>query len=161
MWWKAGCTGRRTLAPWEQARGGHLRLPVVHLGHPPHASAPQPDILVAVAPAVHRALDQAALLPEVGIQLRQRPPDRVAFALVVEAVALILVLAAACTGVDAVVCFKLRAELLDVDGLDVAPYGVFHLDAVPRVLKGNPLHAVVILSDDKRGRGRNGTRSCT
>jgi hypothetical protein len=106
--------------------------------------------LVAVAPAVHGALDEAALSAEARVELCKCPSHGVALSLVVEAVALVLVLVAARAGVDAVLRLELLGKLVDVDGLDIAADGVFHLDAVSRVLECDPLDAVLVLSDDQR-----------
>lgn len=70
--------------------GGRLcRISVVDLGHATYATTTQSDVLIAIPPAVDGALDKAAFLAQIGVQLRQRPTDRVALALVVKAVALV------------------------------------------------------------------------
>lgn len=86
--------------------------------------------MVAVAPAVDGALNEAALFAQVGVELCQRPADGVALALVMQSIALVLVLATAGARIDAVVGLELGAQPFHIDGLDVAADGVFHLDAV-------------------------------
>lgn len=136
-----------------------LLLAAVHLGHAADSSASEPGILVAVAPAVHGALDQASLAAQRDVELRQGPSDPVAISLVNQAVSAILILGAAGPRVHAVLLLELGRELVNVDRLDVAADGVLHLDAVARVLKGNPLHAVAVLPHDQRRRRRDGARS--
>ena len=74
-----------------------------------------------------------------------------------QAVALVLVLGAARARVDAVLGLEVLGEAVDVDRLDVAADGVLHLDAVARVLKGDPLNAVLVLPNDEGRGGRDGT----
>jgi len=95
-------------------------LPVADLGHSPNPPTPETRILVAVAPAVHGALDEAALSAKARVELCKCPSHGVALSLVVKAVALVLVLVAARAGVDAVLCLELLSELVDVDGLNIA-----------------------------------------
>jgi hypothetical protein len=136
------------------------RLSVSHLRHSPHSTTAQPRILVAVAPAVDGALDEAALSSQARIQLCEGPTHGVALGLVVQAVALVLVFGTACSGVDAVLCLELRRKILQVYRFDVAAYRVLHFDPVARVLKSNPLHAVLVLLDDERcGCGNRARRS--
>lgn len=133
------------------------RLTGTGLGHPPHTTAAKPRILIAVTPAVDGTLDQTALSAQGRIQFGQGPSHGVAFGLVNEAVAAVLVLGAAGAGVDAVVRLELLAQAVDVDGLDVTPDLIFHLDAISRILERDPLHPVVILAHDERGGGRDGS----
>lgn len=152
---------RCTWTAWPCHVGAMIRcncLTVRDFRHPPDAATAQPRVLVAVAPAVDGSLDETALSPKAWIQLCERPSYRVAFRLVVQAVALILVLGAACARVDAVLTLELLGQLIDIDGLNVAADGIFHLDSVARVFKRDPLNAVLILLDNKRCSGRNGTR---
>jgi len=130
----------------------------VHLGHSPDSTTSQSHVLVAVAPAVDCSLDQAALLSEVRVQLCQCPTDSIALGLVVKPIALVGILLAACARVNAVVRFEIRAEIFNVDRLDIASDRVFHLDSIPGVLECDPLNAVIVLSDYKGGRCRNGSR---
>ena len=123
-------------------------LTVVDLGHPPDAPASQPRVLVAVPPAVDGPLDQASLSTKARVQLGQRPANRVALSLVHQPVAAVLVFAAACPGVHAVLRLEFRAQSLNVDRLDVAPDGVLHLDAVAGVFEGDPLDTIVILANN-------------
>lgn len=149
--------------PSEALLHGHLglfcilvdELARVDLGHAPHATRAQSRVLVAVAPAVDGALDEAALGAQTGVELCQGPADRVALALVDEPVAAVLILAAAGARVHAVLRLEFGAERVDVDGFHVAPDRVFHLDAVPRVLEGDPLHAVSVLAHNERCRCRD------
>lgn len=139
-------------------RGSHC-LAVIHLRHAAHTPTPQTRVLVAVSPAVDGALDQTALAAQTRIELCQRPSDGVAFGLVHETVPAVLVLGTAGARVDAVLGLEFLGQGLNVDVLDVAADGVFHLDAVARVFKGDPLDAVVVLADDKRCGGRDGAGS--
>lgn len=132
----------------------------VDLCHATNAARAQARILVAVSPRVDGALDEAALPPQAGVELGEGPADGVALALVDEAVAAVLVLGAAGAGVDAVLGLEFGGQRVDGYGLDVAPDRVLHLDAVARVLKGDPLDAVAVLADDEGGCGRDWTRSC-
>lgn len=76
-----------------------------------------------------------------------------------EAVALVLVFGATRARVDAVLSLEVLWQLVDIDGLDITADGVLHLDAVARVLESDPLHSVLVLPDDQRCGGRNGTGS--
>jgi hypothetical protein len=135
-----------------------LSLACGHLCHTPDAATPQSRILVTVTPAVDCALDETTLAPQAGVQLCQRPTDGVAFGLVVETVALVGILCTACAGVDAVLCLELAGEFVDVDRLHIASNSVLHLDTVARILEGNPLDTVLILTHDKWGCCRNRPR---
>jgi len=86
--------------------------------------------LVAVAPAVYGALDQASLSAQARVELGQCPSYGVALGFIVEPVALVLVLVAARARIDAVFCLEFLGKLVDVDGLDIAPNCVLHLNAV-------------------------------
>lgn len=91
-----------------------LLLATVHLGHAANSSASESRILVAVAPAIHCALNQASLASQRHIELCQSPSDSVALSLVNQPVSAVLVLGAACPWVDAVLLLELWGELLDV-----------------------------------------------
>lgn len=123
-------------------------LAVVHLGHSADSSGTQPGVLIAIPPAVNCSLDKTPLAAQRWVELGQRPADGVAFRLVLESVAPVLVFGAACAGVYTVLGLKLGRKLVGVDGLDVAADRVLHLDAIPRVLKGYPLHTIPILAND-------------
>lgn len=138
--------------------GVRLSLACGHLRHTPDAATPQSRILVTVTPAVDCALDETALAPQAGVQLCQRPTNGVAFGLVVETVALVGILCTACAGVDAVLCLELAGKFVDVDRLHIASNSVLHLDTVARILEGNPLDTVLILTHDKRSGCRNRPR---
>jgi len=105
-------------------------FPVVDFGHPPHSSAAETRVLVAVSPAVHRALDEAALASETWIELSQSPTHRVALGFVVQSVAFVLVLGATCPRVNAIFRLELLRKAVYVYRFYVASNGVFHLDAV-------------------------------
>ena len=135
-----------------------LRLPGGHLGHSPHASAPQPRVLVAVPPAVDCALNETTLPSQARIQLCQCPANGIALRFVVQPVAFVLVFRTARTRVHAVLRLEVLGKLIDVDRLYITPNRVLHLHSVARVLKSNPLHAVLVLPYDKRGSGRNRSR---
>jgi hypothetical protein len=80
--------------------------------------------------------------------LRQCPANRVALGLVVQPIALVLVFGATCARVYAVLSLEVLRQLVDVDRLDIAANGVFHLDAITRVLERYPLHSVLVLPHD-------------
>jgi hypothetical protein len=88
---------------------------VVDLGHSSYTSAPQSWVLVAVAPTVNSSLNQTSLPTKARIQLGQSPTNRVAFSLVDQAVSTVLVLAAASSGVDAVLGLEFRAQSINID----------------------------------------------
>jgi hypothetical protein len=134
------------------------RLTGVHLRLSPHATTPQSRILVAVTPAVNGPLNQAALASQAGVQLRERPTDGIAFSLVMQTVSLVLIFAAACTRVDAVLGLEVLGKFVDVDGFDIAANRVLHLHPIARVFESNPLHAVLVLPHNKRGSRRNRSR---
>lgn len=91
------------------------RLAIVDLGHSSDASTPQSRVLVAVAPTVNSSLNQTSLPTETRIQLSQSPPNSVAFRLVNQPVATVLILTAAGSGVDAVLRLKFRAQGVHID----------------------------------------------
>lgn len=134
------------------------RFPVVDFGHPPHSSAAEARVLVTVSPAIHRALDEAALASEAGVELSQSPAHRVALGFVVQSVAFVLVLGAARPRVNAILRLELLRETVHVHRFHVAPDGVLHLDSVSRVLESDPLHAVLVLPNNEGSRGGNGAR---
>ena len=144
----------------------HMRLSgnrpsSVDLSHTADPSAAQSRVLVAVAPAIDRTLDQPTLSPQSGIQLGQRPADSVAFCLVDQPVPAILVFTAARARVHAVLGFEFLRERVHDDGLHVTADGVFHFHAVSGIFEGDPLHAVAVLSYDQRGSGWDGAWCCT
>lgn len=113
--------------------------------------------MVAVPPAVDRSLDQATLSSQRRVEIRESPAHRVTLGLVDQPVPPVLVLAATGARVDTVLRLEFLVEVVHVDGFNIAPDRVFHLDAIAGVFKGNPLDAVVVLPDDKRSRGRDWT----
>ena len=135
-------------------------LSIVDLGHSPHASTSKFRILIAVPPTIHCPLDESSLSSKTRVELRKRPSNGIAFRLVDQSVAAILVFPTARSRIDAVLRFELAAQILHVHGLDIASDGIFHLDTIARVLKGNPLHAVVVLPNNQRCRGRYRPWSC-
>lgn len=138
--------------------GSLNRLSIGHLGHAANASTSQTRILVAVAPAVDCALDQASLSTKRRVKLGQGPAHCVAFRLVLQAVSTVLVLGTAGAGVDTVLGLEVARELVCVNRLDVATDGVLHLDPIARVFKCDPLHTIIILSDHERRSGRDWAR---
>ena len=130
---------------------------MIHLGHSPDATTPQPGVLVAIPPAVDSSLDQAPLSTERGVQLGQRPSHCIAFRLVLQAISPVLFLGAACSRINAVLRLEFRRQFLVVDRLHVTADGVLHLDPVARILERNPLNAIRILPDDQGGGRRNRT----
>jgi hypothetical protein len=134
-------------------------FPAGDLCHPPNASAPKPWILVAIPPAIHRPLNEAALSSQTRIELSQRPTYRITLSLVMQPIPLVLVLRAAGAWIHAVFSLEILGQCVCVYRFNIAADRVLHLDAISRVLKCDPLNAVLILSDHKgRGRG-NGARS--
>lgn len=134
------------------------RLSTVDLRHPSHTSAPQARILVAVTPTVYRALNETPLSSQARIEMSQSPPDRVAFRLVVQSVALVLIFRTASAGIYAVLRLEVLGKCVGVYRLDIASDGVLHLDAISRVLESNPLNTVLILPNNEWCCCRNRTR---
>jgi hypothetical protein len=153
-WWH---TGRSTWTShvWSVAGSLHC-LARADLCHAANASGPQPGVLVAVPPAVNRALDQTALATKARVELGQRPAHGVALGLVDQAVSAVLVLAAARSWVDAILRLEVGTEGVNVDRLDIASDGVLHLYAIARVLECDPLHPIAVLSYDEWGCCRDG-----
>ena len=114
--------------------------------------------MIAVAPAVDGSLNQATLAAQTRVQLRKCPANGVALGFVMQSVALVLVLVAASTGVNAVLRFEILSKFIDVDRLNITADGILHLHPVAAVLKGDPLHAILILPYYQRRSCRNGTR---
>lgn len=135
-----------------------LGLSCCHLCHAPDTTTPEARILIAVSPAIDCALNETTLASQAGVQLCQRPSNGVALGLVVQTVALVGVLGAACARVNAVLGLEVRRKLIDVDRFYVASNCVLHLDTVAGVLESDPLNAVLVLSNNKRGCGGNRTR---
>lgn len=117
--------------------------------------------LITVPPTVNRPLYQSALFAQVGVQLRERPSDRIALAFVVQPITLVLILSAACAWVNAVGRLELLAQFINVHRFDVASYRVLHLHAVARVLESDPLNAIVVLSHHEGCRRGYRTGGCT
>lgn len=90
-------------------------LAVIDLGHSSYTSAPQSGVLVAVAPTVNGSLNQTSLSTQTRIQLSQSPANSIALSLIDQAVSTVLVLAAASSGVDAVLGLELRAQSINID----------------------------------------------
>lgn len=134
-------------------------LAVIHLGHAADSPGTQPGVLVAIPPAVDCSLNKTSLASQRRVQLCQCPTDGVALRLILETVAPVLILGAARTWVHAVLGLELGRQLVGVDRLDIAADRVLHLDAIPRVLKGYPLHAISILANHQGSCGGNRARS--
>lgn len=133
-------------------------LAIVDLSHSAHAPAPQSWILIAVSPGINGSLNKTPLTPEARVQFSQGPTDSVALSLVHQAIASVLILAAASTWIDAVLRFKFRAQCLHIDRFHVAPDGILHLYAIAGIFESNPLDAIVVLSDNQWSRCWNWTR---
>lgn len=146
MWWQP-CASR-TMWTWELSAswGRFCRVSVVDLRHASNSATSKPHVLITVPPTVNRPLYQSALFAQVGVQLRERPSDRIALAFVVQPITLVLILSAACAWVNAVGRLELLAQFINVHRFDVASYRVLHLHAVARVLESDPLNAIVVLS---------------
>ena len=132
---------------------------IVDLGHPSDTSTPQSRVLVAVAPTVHSSLNQPSLSTQARVQLCKSPSNSIAFGLVYQSIPPVLVFAAASSGVDTVLGLELWAQSINIDRFHIASDGVFHLNAVARILKRDPLHTIVILSHNKWCSCRNWTWS--
>jgi len=111
-------------------RGTLNSLAIVNFGHSANTSRSQSWILIAVSPAIDCSLDQAALSSEAGIQFGQSPTDCVALSFVDQAVASVLVLAAAGSGVNTILGLELWAQSLNIYRFHVASDGIFHLYAI-------------------------------
>lgn len=112
-----GRSSRWTHGPWRRnpCRCGarHVRrmrrlnrFAIVHLRHSTYTPAAQPRILITVSPTIHCPLNQTALSAQGWVELRQCPADSITFRLVLQPIASVLVLRAACSWVDAVLSFK-------------------------------------------------------
>lgn len=152
--------GSRGGHPCRTTRTGHVagvgglgRLSVVHLCHAADSSTSQAGVLVAVPPTVDRSLDETSLTPKRGVQLCEGPTNRVALGLVLQAVAAVLILRAARPRINTVLRLEFCGEFIRVHGLDITSDGVFHLYAVARILKRDPLNTVLILPHYERGGG--------
>lgn len=134
-------------------------FPGSHLRHASNTPAPQTRILVAVAPTVHCTLNEAALSTKARVELSKCPAYSVALGLIMQAIALVLILGAASTRIDAVLCLEVCRKLVDVNRLNITADRVLHLNPVAGILKCNPLHAILILSHNKWGSCGDGTGS--
>jgi hypothetical protein len=90
--------------------------------------------------------------------LSKCPANGVALGFVVETIALVLVFGAAGAWVNAVLGLEVLGKFVNVDRLHVAANRVLHLDPVTGVLESDPLNAVLVLSNNQWGGGRNGAR---
>ena len=129
-----------------------------YFGLPSDSPASQPEVLVAVPPAVHGPLNEATLRPQTRIELRQGPPNCIALGLIVQTVSFVLVFATTRTWIHAILILELGTERVHIDRLDIAPDAILHLYPISRVLKSNPLYPIAVLSDHKGSRGRNWPR---
>jgi len=132
-------------------------LTVVNLRHSPDTSTPQSWILIAVSPTIHRSLNQSSLSTKTRIQLSQCPTNGIAFSLVNQAIATVLILAAASSWVNTVLGLEFWAQGLNIHGFHVTSDGVFHLHAIARIFECNPLNTVIILSNNQWSCCRNWT----
>lgn len=156
---RAHRTGRHTAwAAWNVSGSRRAILAVSHLCHAPYPSRAEAWVLVAVAPAVDCSLDQAPLTAQRRVQLSQRPTHSIALRLVLQTIAAVLFLRAACPRIHAVLCLKLWLELIRIHRLNVTANGILHLDPIPRVLERNPLNTISILSDHEGSGRRDGSR---
>jgi hypothetical protein len=106
------------------------RLSIVNLGHSADTTTPQSRVLVAVTPTVHSSLDQPPLSTKTRIELSQGPTNCVTLRLIHEAIAPVLVLAAASSWIDAVFRLEFRTESINIDRFDIASDCVLHLHAI-------------------------------
>lgn len=139
--------------PWWSAGACHVRrmrclssLSSADFCHSSNTSASQSGILITVSPTVDSSLNETSLATKTSVQFGQGPSNCVALSLVNQSIASILVLAAASAWIDTVLCLEFGVEVINIYRFYVASNGILHLDAVPRVLKRNPLNTVVILS---------------
>jgi len=135
-------------------------LPTVDLCHPSHTSASQARILVAVTPTVYCSLNETSLSPQAWIEVSQSPAYRVALRLVVQSIPLVLILGTTSARIHAILRFELLRKCICIHGLYIAPNRVLHLDAISRILESDPLHTVLVLSDNERCRCRYWARRC-
>ena len=103
--------------------------------------------MIAVPLAIDRSLNQASLRSEAWIELGQGPADGVAFSLVSQSVAFVLLLAHRRSRIDTVLRLEFLAEIVRFDGFNVTPDGVLHLDSISGILKSNPLYSVPVLTN--------------
>lgn len=130
----------------------------MHFRHPSNPPTSQSRVLIAVSPAVDGPLNESPFLSEVGVELSESPAHGVAFTFVMQAIALVLIPPDTRSGIHTVGRFKFWAELLYIDGFDIAADLILHLYTISRILKGDPLHAIVVLANNERGGGRYWTR---
>jgi hypothetical protein len=136
------------------------RFASVDLRHAAHSSASKSWVLVAVSPAVHRALDQSTLASQAWVELCKRPADCVTLRLVHQAVTAVLVFRTAGARVHAVLRLELGAECFHIDRLHVTTNSVLHLDTISRVFERNPLYTISVLSHNEWGGSGNRARGC-
>ena len=134
-------------------------VPLLDLGLPSDPSAAKSRVLIAVPPAIDRALDQATFPPQARVQFCKSPADRVAFCFVVEAIPLVVLLSTTSPRINTILVLEFGAERIHVHRLHITSDGILTLDSVPRILKRNPLHTITVLPHHQRGRGGNGSRS--
>lgn len=134
------------------ARSVRGLLSVVQFGHSPDSSTPELWISVAISPTVDGSLNESALSSQARIEFSKSPANGVALGLVDQPISSVLVLSAARPWINAVLGLEFLAKIIDIDGLNIASDGVFHLDTVPRIFESDPLNSIVILSNNKRSR---------
>jgi hypothetical protein len=124
------------------------RLSIVNLGHSSDTTTSQSRVLVTVAPAVNRSLNQPSLSAEAGVEFCQGPTNCVALCLVDQAIASVLVFTAASSWVDTIFSLELWTQVVNIDRFHVASNCVLHLYAIARIFKSNPLNTVIVLSNN-------------
>lgn len=148
--WLHPCWPSRT-ASHVRGMGSRLnRFAIADLRHSSDSSTSQSRILIAVAPAVNSSLNQSSLSAKTRVQLCQGPTNGVAFGFIHQSIAAVLILAATSSGVNAVLSLEFWAESVNIDRFHITSDCVFHLYTVARILKGNPLNTIVVLSHDQR-----------
>jgi hypothetical protein len=91
------------------------RLAIVDLGHSSDTPAPQSWVLVTVAPTVNSPLNETSFPTQTRIQLGKSPSNSIAFGLVDQSVSTVLILAAASSGVNAVLRLEFWAQSVNID----------------------------------------------
>ena len=124
-------------------------LAIIDFGHSAHTSTPQSRILVAISPTVHSSLNQATLSAKTGVQFSQSPTDCVAFSLINQTVASVLILAATRSRINAILGFEFGTQRIYVHRFNITPDSVFHLHAIARIFKSDPLNTVIVLSHNQ------------
>jgi hypothetical protein len=133
-------------------------FPTGDLCHPPHSSTPQSRILVAIPPTVYCSLNETTLASQTWIQLSQRPTHSIAFSLIVQPIALVLILWAACSWIHAILSLEVLRKRVGIYRFNITADSILHLDTVSGVLECDPLHTILVLSHNEWSRRGNRTR---